>query len=570
MSRICCSIALLLAACGETKAPEQPDGGGGSDGAPGACTPGDRCETDLGGGLCSPGGACGECLDTTDDARCAAAYGAGTLCVGGACIAAACHTSAECGGKSCVDHQCTGCAGDADCDAGQVCSAGTCADGGGACAGKIEGAGCGGTDLCCQRPSGLTCVDVECCSDTECGTGETCQGGSCVAQSSGCTAPGAASYFVDPAYTGASTGTQTCPFKTLHGALARVRNDAFDGDSTVTIAGGTIDATSEGGADKFPLTVPASTFIHTATGQPDAKVIAPPNTTAFVAPFGAQPTATQPFAARLSHLAISRAAPGTAGAGILVTGGSVAKPLHIDHVEVAKFFNGINVEGGKVDLLFGVDVHDSADVGLLVAAGRAEITVGANADARTLFHANKIGIAVTSDPASVLIANGSEDAQGLDRIAANSNTDAGIRIASPNAENSLSHVGANLNGTNGLLLFGGAKVRVRNARAKQNGNAGIRIAANGSVVNVGGIDLGTDASPGKNELAGNPDADLCITADDTHPVTAAGNLWGSLDCSLTAGGGVPFHTACAGAGGGVGYNGSLSVPAVVSHCRLGN
>ena len=572
--RFVACLVVALCACGETKAPLAPDGGGGSDAPPaGDCAPGDACTTDLGPGLCSAGGVCGECLDPGDDAKCVAAYGAGTLCIQGECVAATCHSSADCGGKSCVDHQCTGCTTDDECDAGQVCNAGVCGDAANACSGKSEGAACGATggDLCCQRQAGLSCVDVECCSDAQCATGESCEGGSCVAQSSGCVAPTTATYLVDPAYTGPSTGTAACPFKTLHGAFARVRNDDFDGDSNVVVVGGaTIDATSEGGADKFPLTVPASVFVRTQAGQTDAKVVAPANTTALVAPFGAQAAATQPFAARISHLVIEQATPGTAGAGVLVTGGSAAKPVHVDHVEIRKFGNGINVDGGKAQLLFGVDVHDNAEAGLRVAAGRVEITVGANADARTVFHANKVGIAVTSDPASVLIANGSEDAQGLDRIAANNNSDAGIRIASPNAANALSHVGANSNGTAGIVIFGGSKVSLRSARAKQNGTSGIRIAPNGSVVAVAGIDLGSDASAGKNELAGNPDGDLCITADDTAPVLAAGNLWGGLDCSLAAGGSVPFHAGCGGAGTGVGYTGSFAIPAIVSHCRLGS
>ena len=50
----------------------------------------------------------GACTDTTDDAACTAAYGAGHLCVSGACIKASCRKDSDCGdgGKVCVDFAC--------------------------------------------------------------------------------------------------------------------------------------------------------------------------------------------------------------------------------------------------------------------------------------------------------------------------------------------------------------------------------------------------------------------------------------------------------------------------------
>jgi hypothetical protein len=560
-------LVLPLGACGSTKAPEQePDAAVG----PAACTVNTACQLDSTPGLCNTGGLCGLCEGAQDDAKCAAAYGAGNICVQGACVPGQCHTATDCGsGKQCVGNQCTGCSSDNDCDDGQICSAGTCTAAGAVCSGKTVGASCGTGELCCTRQGALSCVDVQCCTNAQCGANETCQSGQCVATNSGCTAPPTPAYFVDPAYTGPSTGSQTCPFKTLHGALNAVRTDDFVGDSDVVIKGGTIDATSEGGADRFPLTLPSSVFLRTQAGQPDATIIAPANTTAFDAPFVAQAAAQQPWSARVSHLTIKQAAPGTGGAAVIVTGGTVAKPVHIDHVTVSNFFNGINVDGGKALLAFGVDISASADAGLRVAAGRATITVGANADAFTQFHKNKVGILVTGDPASVLDATGSQDANGLDRISANDNTEAGIRIFSPNAGNSLLTVGANRNGNNGLSLFGGAKIKVRHTRFKQNGASGVRISANGTVTDMSGIDLGTGADQGLIEFGGNPDTDLCIAAQDSHVVSALGNLWGALDCSKAAGGVVPLHTTCAGAGAGVGApGGNAFIPAVVSTCTL--
>ena len=561
-------MALVVAACGSTRVANNDAGAG--DDAGGDCTTGDACQVDGSPGLCSAAGTCGLCADTVDDARCAAAYGAGTLCVQGQCEAATCHDSTDCPGTPCINNQCVGCQTDNDCDSTQVCNVGVCSDAVASCAAKSLGAACGAGDLCCTRGGGLSCVDVECCTDAQCGANQTCQSGACVATSSGCIAPPGPNptYFVDTTYTGPSTGSTTCPFKSLHGALNAVRTDNFTGDSDVVVKGGAIDATSEGGAAAFPLTIPSSVSLRTQTGLPDTVVTAPANKDAFVAPFVAQAASTQNFAARISHFEIKQAAAGTAGAAVTVTGGTVAKPVHLDHLSITNFFNGINIDGGKAEIGFGVDSHGNASAGMLVAAGRVEITVGAMADARTQFRNNKVGIVVSGDPASVIVANGSEDAQGLDRIAANGNTEAGIRIFSSNAENLLSRVGANLNGNSGLSLFGGVKIKVRSSRFKQNMQSGIRVSANGLVQDVGGIDLGTDQSQGLNELGANSDADLCITADDNAAVRASGNLWGAVDCSLAAGGNVKRHASCAGVGSGVGATGSFIIPAIVSHCAL--
>jgi hypothetical protein len=564
MSRLWIALVVCVAACGETK---NPAADAGADAGPALCTVNTACMLDSTPGLCTDG-FCGTCAGTQDDARCAAAYGAGNICVQGACIPGDCHATADCGGgKTCIQNQCVGCASDNDCDDGQTCTGGACVAAAAACSGKAVGAACGTGELCCTRQNALTCVEVQCCTDAQCGANQTCQAGQCVAANSGCTAPPQPTYFVDPAYTGPSTGSQTCPFKTLHGAFNAVRTDEFLGDSDVVVKGGTIDATSEGGADKFPLTIPSSVFLRTQTGLPDATIVAPANTTAFQAPFVAQAAATQPWSARVSHLTIKQTAAGTAGTAVLVTGGTLAKPVHVDHVTITNFQDGIDVDGGKALMAFGVDVSRSADAGLRVAAGRATITVGANADAFTKFHDNKVGILVTGDPASVLDATGSQDATGLDRVSANSNTEAGIRLFSTNAANSLVTVGASLNGNSGLSVVAGVKIKVRGSRFKQNGQSGVRISANGSVTAVDGIDLGVANDFGQNELGGNTDSELCINLDTLSVVLAAGNIWNGLDCSKAAGGSVQRHVGCAGKSG-IGTVNTSPIPAIVANCQL--
>jgi hypothetical protein len=98
--------------------------------------------------------------------------------------------------------------------------------------------------------------------------------------------------------------------------------------------------------------------------------------------------------------------------------------------------------------------------------------------------------------------------------------------------------------------------------------SGIRVNQNGSITDVAGIDLGTSNSDGVNELGNNADADLCINADTTDFVRAAGNAWEATDCTV-AGGHVPLRLgACAGAGAGVAYTGSFLLPAVVAKCTF--
>src|SRR5512144_2838174 len=105
---IACVVGICLisvAACGETKQPEQPDAPVG----PALCTVNTACQLDSTPGLCNTGGLCGLCEGAQDDAKCAAAYGAGNICVQGACVPGQCHVADDCGaGKQCIDNQCVG------------------------------------------------------------------------------------------------------------------------------------------------------------------------------------------------------------------------------------------------------------------------------------------------------------------------------------------------------------------------------------------------------------------------------------------------------------------------------
>lgn len=540
---------------------------------------GSACDLEGSPGLCASDSTCGDCADTTDDAACAAAYGAGTLCVQGACIAATCHTSADCGGQQCVDNQCLGCRSDADCDAGQVCNAsGSCVAAANVCQGKAISSSCGAGDLCCNVSGSETCVSAECCVAADCtsitGAGSSCQAGTCVPSGSSCTAPTTPTYYVDPAYSGPSTGTTACPFKTLHGAFNAVRNDAFTGDSDVILKGGTINAASEGGASYFPLTVPSSVYLRTQAGVTPTAIVAPANTDAFVAPYVAQAAATSGWSARISQVEIKQATPGTGGTALHITGGTVAKPIHIDHLEIHNFFNGVNVsDGGRAGLDWGVNSHDNASTGLYVGGGRADMIVGSDADARSHFDSNQYGIYVTDDPTSVLTIMSAEPTTGtfagLKMVTASSNTKVGIHIASPNVNNSLSNVGVESNGTDGVSLFGGTHVTLRKLRIQSSASNGIIILNNGSATSLSGIDLGVVGDLGHNGITGSVDSHVCLeTTFDASTLTARGNTFGTADCSVagtTAT--VRSFTDCTGHAGGVNDGAPLS-RTDVANCSL--
>ena len=553
----------------------------GSDGSASGCeAEGSACRMEDGAaGLCA-GSACGTCVGVDDDAACEAAYGSGTLCVQGECLEAECHTGAQCGGQRCVDHECVGCAGDGGCDADEVCDTGSgvCASAANACEGMAisDSCGPGGAGLCCTRQAGLRCVDVECCDATDCGgDGATCEGGVCVPAESSCVAPATPTYFVNPGYIGVTTGTQACPFRTLHSAFNAIRTDDFDEASEVRIVGSAnINSITEGGEDQFPLAVPAWTAVHTAIGLPNAVITVPAGRTGFETLYGVDPEDdTIDFSVRIHHLEIKQASGGgTDGTGIEVMAGNASHPIQIDHVEIHGFKNGIRVtEGGRAELNWGVYVHDNTSAGLRIAGGRADISVSAAADANTEFSGNKDGIVVTSDESSILVASGSENDEGLKRIKVRANNDAGIRIYNSNDTNSLDHVGIDSNGTSGLAVYANTHVKVRNSNIANSAGSGVRVNTNGDHTGIAGIDLGEYPDPGLNDLHDNGSADLCIElVGPSNDLMAEGNFWSGIDC--TTAGMVPATGVCSGAGAGVAWQSAgfdnIVAPISVAKCEL--
>ena len=249
-------------------------------------------------------------------------------------------------------------------------------------------------------------------------------------------------------------------------------------------------------------------------------------------------------------------------------------PVQLQNLDIHGFFNGVNVDGGKALVQGGMSVHDNNGNGLQIGGGHVVITVTGASATPTIFTANGNGIHETGDAASVLIATAGEDGSGNSLIRASGNLGAGLRIYSPDASNALTGVAANNNGGSGLAVYAGARVKVRSSRFKSNGTAGtgsgIRIKPNGSATDLSGIDLGASAAsdPGLNSFASNGDAAICVMVVDNAPVLARGNIFGSVDCSLPAGGNVELHSGTCDGVNGIGSQGGLPIPVAANYCTL--
>lgn len=162
------------------------------------CPVGSACTSASGGrGLCKYN-VCSTCAEPADDAVCAAVYGAGHLCIKGACTPGTCHSSQQCTDKKICDgvsHTCVVCPSDAACKADSaygsqsICLAGRCLVG-----------NCHDTNADCSKGQicGLSVPHscAACTADTQCAakfaSGTLCVEGTCVAgecrSTSDCTA----------------------------------------------------------------------------------------------------------------------------------------------------------------------------------------------------------------------------------------------------------------------------------------------------------------------------------------------------------------------------------------------
>ena len=562
----------------------------------GGCIPGD-CHGSS--GDCPTGQLCGiaqanSCGGCSSDSQCIAdpVYGPGNICYQGICQRGNCHgTSADCtggqSGKLCgavAANTCGPCATDSQCQAdpaygsAKICNTtaampttGTCVSSActasGPCAANTS-------DFCC----GGSCTPGNCCADADCAANPSfgpiyrCVSNSCT----GCEAVTGNKYFVDPVNGNDATATgsgvaggsatPSCSFKTVTRALQAVGGFAVPG-TQIVIVGKNGQTTTLAATEALPIVVPANVTVVTSDGPIRLNL-----------PASADPTfgnvAGVQLAGHLAVLAPNAAAPlvidgggNLSGIGLGVAPGA-GKNAALSYVTVQNTGgHGISVSNGTLAMGQGVVVTGAGTAsrrrdGLNIAGGTVNIAVAAG-QAPTQFNNNtQHGIYVTGSGVvnieGVPVTSVSPNGQGT--VVANGNFFAGMQIfESPGAAamSTINGLVAWGNTQNGLRLYGGTKVKIRNGVFLMNGLDAIYLTsyeATAAGNNLAELDLGTTADPGRNYLQGavgsNPNlAGLCISmSDNMGALTLAtrGNLFaGPTDCA-TSTAAITRSTVCGG------------------------
>jgi hypothetical protein len=576
-------FAIVLAGCGNVPNKNPNDmasargdlaGGGGTGDmavAPG-CMAGAACQAGNGNGLCS-NGACNACTDMTDDAMCATVYGAGNLCINGAC-AKGCRTASDCGGHQCVDNQCAaGCMSDSDCsDPATVCntSSGACVSNA-SCGGAMNGAACpvNSADLCCGA-SGV-CAAVACCGGDPCkvtpasaSNDGTCMQGVCVSNS--CAAPTGATRYVDFAAAAGGSGTMACPFDTIKAALTSLGS-----------TGGTVLV--KGGAASISNAI-SSHLVGAGIEITSSDASFNPCTPASCSDLTKWPTLTiGDFIAfrfatagtrTLHYFNITGAGSANATSDGIVVG---AATVTLDHLVVSGFQRGLTVSTGglaKVGAGF-ITRMNKTGAGVLdggsATGGSLDVELGAGDLAAQLSGNDVFGLYVEGN--AKLKLNGPPYSGGTTAIFANSNGAAGVRFFSTVAA-TVTGLVAEGNGKDvtqtyrdGMVIFAKSNIKIRGSRFGANPLNGVHVVANGSDTTDGVslIDLGSDAQsdPGANTFASNSGAGLCVdpgpaNAGTNGSLRARGNTWNNSVGCTSAGGTITRGKSCIGSGADVAAN----------------
>jgi hypothetical protein len=541
---------------------------------------------------------CKVCVDTTDDAKCAAAYTAGHICVAGKCVAGDCHNSTGCAtGLVCgatVANKCGACASDTQCQTDTHYGANTICDTttGHANSGKCVSSMCNALGTCAANAADtcctMKCVTGNCCSDDDCHT-NTMFGPTyfCSANHlcSKCAAATGNQYFVDPVNGDDATATgsgktnvanlPSCSFRTVTRALQVIGATPAAG-TVITIVGTngattplyvTKAAATDPAPEILPIPVPANVKIATS-GGPISVVLKAAGSGFTLAGDGAGIAAVT--AAPLTIDGNAHAS----GVGILVAPGA-GKTASLANVNVKNTGDdGISVTSGNVAIGAGVTVTSAGVAGarasgLNVTNGVVTITVPAGQTAST-FNGNSLhGIEVTllgvvnatgvpvTDPAIT----------GAGTVVASGNSRSNVFISqTPGMAPSVGVldgvVGWNSTTASGLEITAGSSVKVRNSVFINNTTDGVLITSADTTAAgnaLGAIDLGVAAGFGKNILQvsatavanhANPGAGICVQLGmngGTQNLAAAGNTFaGPLDCSKpTPGGGINRTATCA-------------------------
>jgi hypothetical protein len=505
-----------------------------------------------GGELCgiSTANQCGAC---SADAQCTGTqgYGAGYLCIGGACVQANCRTDANCGaGQICgvkTPNNCGACSTDAQCQADATYGAADICD---TTQGKCVTAACtpnntkcaaNGADFCCAA----SCVPGNCCQTSDCatlGNNYTCVAHTC----SLCPQATANTFYVDPVGGSDTVGTGSntsaaCAFKTITRALAFIGAAPNANTQVLVLTTGPLGTATNG--ETFPISVPHNVTISGSGGR--AQINVPATTAGFI---------LNHTASGLSALTIDGQTQ-TASVGISVTTGADAT-TQISHLAVQNFGrDGVRVQGtGGLTIGAGTSstgngtAAQTADGLHILDQGAAFINV-TSGDA-VHFNSNSAhGIMVTGS-GSVTI-TGTPGTGGNGTVTANENQLAGVWIeqtpggTAPN--NAITGLVAWANVGNGARFVGGSSVKLRSSLLLANQGSGVIVSTYTAAAlrsnDVSKIDLGTaggTASPGGStvqaSLGSNPNlgAGICLELDRLAGSTlnAAGNIFaGPTNCA---------------------------------------
>jgi hypothetical protein len=583
---------------GDAACSADPAYGGSTVCISGGCVPGDchgssaDCPT---GQLCGVAFAdsCGGC---TSDGQCAAdpTYGPSNICYQGICQVGDCHgTSADClgveAGLICgakAAETCGACASDAQCQAdtsygpATICNTTT----GQPASGQCVSATCSASGACAANPGDFCCADLcvpgNCCVDADCaadprfGAVYRCVNNSCT----GCAPATGNVYLVDPIAGNDATATgsglaggsanASCSFRTVTRALAAAGSFAASG-TRIVIVGVAGQTTSLDVSETLPILVPANVTITTRNGP--ILITLPPSADpnlASVAGFqlGGDRAALAPDPA--APLTLDGGGQ-TSGIGVGVAPGG-GKSAAISYLTVQRTGgHAIAVTNGTLNIGAGVAATMAGTAGkrrdgLNVAGGTVNIAVGAG-QAPTTFNGNsQHGIYVTgAGVVNILgfpITTPAPNGQGT--VQANANAFAGLRIfESPGAAagSRVDGLVAWQNAQNGLRLYGGGRVTVRNGVFLGNGLNGVFITsfdASAAGNDLSQVDLGKAGDPGRNQIqaanGANPNlAGLCLSMSSgvgALGLSAEGNVFaGPVDCAA-ASIGIARSSVC---GGGV-------------------
>jgi hypothetical protein len=522
--------------------------------------PNAACSVGSQAGLCKAGN-CAPCTDTTDDALCATAYGAGTICASGSCIVG-CHDSSTCSGKICDpgSNMCRNCSQDPDCPASApFCntSTGTCGltappctnsmqcnSGAGFCCGGvcINGAVCCGNGDCTGNPAGTTCNTTtnQCYNTTNCT--DALPGGKFYVNPS-----------PSPGFSG--QGTKQCPFTSLTTAIHNVPSPNPSNFKICTE--GTFDSASD---KNWPRYIATNVELDgTYCGDNTTHTI-------FTVP-SAQPAVVfqQAGPASIHGVDINSAwgsNPGKTRTGIYVSNTGTtptnpgSNPISIYDLSVHYFGTGIGVDTNTGDnagnVAIGDNVHSGSNgIGLYVRAGaKVNVTTSDNTKYVSFENADSDGILVGR---ATLKINGQDSAgAGTETtVRCGGSSGNGIRITTGDSTSSIviDHVHASGNASgSGLYTYNDAPLTVTNSFFNTN-KYGLHVVqdpgstSNQSVMTLNFGTMPTGSSAGFNTFSKNTSSSIYIDFANIDALPAQGNSFGTDKNCATGASPSPFPLA---------------------------